>query len=590
MPQSDAELTAEQEAPVETGVRWALGVKLGSRFPLVSLAAVTLSLVVLLLVSIGVVAFQQTEGATSSGYTLQNFRDVYTDSFAYKSLRNTLGFGFITVITALLIGTPMAWLAVRTNLPGRGAIFPIMTLGLVVPSFFTAMGWMFLFHPRMGMVNRWIVETFPIDHSPFNIATVVGMGWVQGLSLSALAFVMMAGSFQAMDPSIEESAQIHGMGLFDRLRKITIPVLWPGILAAGIYVFTLALGAFDVPAIIGLGNRVYTFSTFVFLEAQPEDVLPNYGLIGAASAFMVAVALPLTWWYLRVIRQADRYAVVTGRNYRPKPVDLGRGWIVGWAFVGLVTMLMLVLPVLMLVWAAITPYFQPISLEAFERVSLKNFYVLPWAGLWIAAKNTLILVLAVPTVTAFVAMAISWVVVRSRLRAAPAFDTLAFLPHVVPNIVFAVGAIIVSLFWIRNVVPIYGTIYILLVTYVITRISFATRVYNSAMVQLHRELDEAGYVFGLGTLGVVWYIMCPLLMPTLLYSWLWMALLTYRELTMAALLVTANNVTLPVFIWGIWRNDSLNQAAAMSLLIVLMISPLVILYFIVGRKRLTWSE
>jgi len=137
MPQSDAELTAEQEARVETGVRWSLGVKLGSRFPLVILAAVTLSLVVLLLVSIGVVAFQQTEGATSSGYTLQNFRDVYTDSFAYKSLRNTLGFGFITVITALLIGTPMAWLAVRTNLPGRGAIFPIMTLGLVVPSFFT---------------------------------------------------------------------------------------------------------------------------------------------------------------------------------------------------------------------------------------------------------------------------------------------------------------------------------------------------------------------------------------------------------------------------------------------------------------------
>lgn len=584
------EMTTEGAASVGSGVRGRLGIQLGRGAPLIALAAVSLSLVVMLLLSIGVVSFQVTEGIATSGYSLDNFRAIYGESFAYKSLFNTIGFATITVVTSLLIGGPMAWLAVRTNLPGRGTIFPLMTLGLVVPSFFTAMGWMFLFHPRMGMINKWFVDTFHLDHSPFNITSVVGMGWVQGLSLAALAFVMLAGSFQAMDPSIEESGQIHGLGFFDRLRKITLPVLWPGIMATGIYVFTLALGAFDVPAIIGLGSRVYTFSTFVYLEAQPEDVLPNYGLIGAASAIMVLIALPLTWWYLKVIRQGHRYAVVTGKNYRPKPVDLGRWWVVGWLFIGLVTVLMLVLPVMMLLWASITPYFQPFSLEALRGISLQHFRDLPWSGFWISTWNTFILVLTVPTLTALLSMVISWVVVRSGIRAAGAFDTLAFLPHVVPNIVFAVGAIVVSLFWIRNVVPIYGTIYILLATYVITRISFATRVYNSAMVQLHRELDEAGYVFGLGALGVLWYIMRPLLLPTLLYTWLWMALLTYRELTMAALLVTANNITLPVFIWGVWRNDSLNQAAAMSLLLVLMISPMVILYFIISRKRLSWSE
>lgn len=583
-------MTLERAAAAGTGVQRTLGLRSGSRAVLVALVCATLAVVVLLLASIAIVAFREAEGATSQGFTLSNFVAIYGDSFAYKSFANTLGFAITTVVTALLIGTPMAWLAVRTNLPGRVAIFPIMTLGLVVPTFFTAMGWMFLLHPRMGMVNRWLVETFSLDHAPINIGSVWGMGWVQGLSLAALAFVMMAGSFQAMDPSIEESAQIHGLGLFNRLRKVTFPVLWPSILAAGIYVFTLALGAFDVPAIIGLGNRVYTFSTFVFTEAQPEDVLPNYGIIGAASAFMVAVALPLTAWYLRVIRQADRYAVVTGRNYRPEPVNLGRWWMAGWAFVALVTMLTLVLPVLMLVWAAFTPYFQPFSWQALENLTLLNFRQIGWAGFWNAANNTLILVLTVPTITAALSLAISWVVVRSGLRAAPAFDVLAFLPHVVPNIVFAVGAIIVALFWIRNIVPIYGTIYILMGTYIATRISFATRVYNGALVQLHRELDEAGYVFGLGSLGVIWYLIRPLLTPTLLYSWLWMALLTYRELTMAALLATSKNITLPVFIFEVWRNVSVNGAAAVSLVLVLMISPLVILYFIFGRKRLAWSQ
>ena len=548
--------------------------------PLVALGGLSLAAVVVLLLATLEVAFRVEEG-----YTFKNFFDLYADPFSYKSLLNTLGFALVTVVTALFFAVPTAWLAERTDLPLRGAIYPLMTLGILIPGFFTAMGWLFLFHPRIGMVNNWLMKFLSLDHAPFNITSVAGMGFVQGLGLSSLAFVMIASSFRALDPALEESAQIHGMKLLHRLRTITVPLIWPGILATGIYIFTIGLAAFDVPAVIGMANRIFTFSTFVYMQSNPQEGMPNYGLAGASSGAMILIALVLSWWYLRVVQSSHRYAVVRGKDYRPKPVELGRWWIAGWAFIALKVILSLVLPGLVLVWASLIPFFEPFSTSALERVSLDNFRRIPWEGFWAAAQNSFILVASVPTLAALFGLAISWVVIRSGLKVSGLFDVLAFLPHAVPGIVFALGALMFALFWLPAFLPFYGTLFLLMVVYVIERISFATRVYNSTLIQIHRELDEAGYVFGLKPVTVVWKILFPLLAPAFLYSWVWMALLTYRELTIAALLVTQRNITLPVFIWGVFSGGALTQAAAVSVLLVLLMSPLIILYFTFGRRR-----
>lgn len=551
------------------------------------IAAFPLALVVVFLVVVALIAFRESSGSILGDYTLKNFYELFEDASAFRSLRNTVGFSLTAVAVAVVFSTPLAWLTERTNLAGRGAVFPLMAVTLIVPNFFTAMGWTFMFDPRMGMINRWIVDIFPVSRSPFNIATVMGMGWVEGLSLVALTYVMVASSFRAMDPSLEESAEIHSIPLFRRLRRITFPLVWPGVLAAGIYALTIAIGAFDVPAIIGISHGISTLSTFIYVASYPEDAQPDYGIVGASGVLMLVLAVFLTWWYLRVIRRAERYAVITGKGYRPKLVDLGKRQWLAWSYVGFLLLLIVGLPLLSLIWAAITPYLQPFSLHALNQVSLNQFRGVPWRSFWLAAQNSLILVLVVPTVTAVFGLCISWMVVRSDVRGKGVIDGLAFVPHVVPNIIFAVGAILVALFWLPKFIAIYGTLTIIMITYVVARISFATRMYNSALLQIHRELDEAGYVFGLGAVRVIWRITRPLIMPSLLYSWIWMALLTLRELTMAALLVTGRNNTLPVFIWGLWNDRSLNQAAAVSVVFLLMIMPLILLYFVVGRKTLS---
>jgi iron(III) transport system permease protein len=519
-------------------------------------------------------------------YTFNHYRNILTDSFTYKTLLNTVGFASTTVTVSLFFAIPIAWLVERTDLPGKELVVTFMAIGTLLPTFFTAMGWVFLLHPRIGIVNKFLMNGLGLGQAPFNIASIVGMGWVEGLGLSSIAFIMIVATYRTMDPSLEEAGRVHGLKTWKTLRYITLPLTFPGILAAAIYIFTIGLSAFEVPAIIGMSNKIFTFSTFIFYKMQPLEELPNYGLAGAVSSLLVALALLLSWWYFRILRYSSRYAVVTGKGYRPKLVELGRrGRFCAWFFLGLFFTIAKLLPFLLLIWAALLSYFQPPSWAALSQVSLRNFYGLPWDLLFAGARNTLLLMVAVPSLTLIICTAISWVILRSQLKWRVVFDALAFIPHAVPSIILALAAVFVALFLLRDTVPLYGTLSILILVYTVSRISFATRIINNSLVQIHPELEEAAFVGGLRLLQVMRKILLPLLKPALVYAWLWMALLCYRELTMASVLVTnQNNVTLPMIVWGLWLGGSLNQAAAANLVILVVMLPVVLLYMTFGRR------
>jgi iron(III) transport system permease protein len=556
------------------------------RWLLVGVSAAALLPVIGLLLVIFWMGFWQNGPGEPVVYTLSHYRNILTDSFTFKTLLNTLGFASTTVVISLFFAIPIAWLVERTDLPGKEFVFTLMAVGALVPTFFTAMGWVFLLHPRIGVVNRIFVDALGVTQGPFNIASIIGMGWVEGLGLSSLAFIMIVATYRSMDPSLEEVGRVHGLRLFQTLRYVTLPLTFPGILAAAIYVFTIGLSAFEVPAIIGMSNKIFTFSTFIFYKMQPLEELPNYGVAGAVSSLLVVLALLLSWWYFRVLRFSSRYAVVTGRAYRPKLVELGRqGRLCAWIFLGFFFLVAKLLPFLLLAWAALLSYFQPPSWAALSQVSLRNFYGLPWDLMFAGAQNTLLLMLAVPTLTLILCLAISWVILRSDLKWRVVFDAMAFLPHAVPSIILAIAAVFVALFLLRGILPLYGTLSILILVYTISRISFATRIINNSLAQIHPELEEAAFAGGLRVLQVMRKILLPLLKPALVYAWLWMALLCYRELTMASVLVTnQNNVTLPMIVWGLWLGGSLNQAAAANLVILVFMLPAVLLYLMVGRR------
>jgi iron(III) transport system permease protein len=396
---------------------------------------------------------------------------------------------------------------------------------------------------------------------------------------------MTAAVFRSMDPSLEEAAAVHGAGALRVLTRITVRLAWPGILAAAIYIFMTAFAAFDVPAIIGWGNRIFTFTTYLYLLLNPQDALPRYGLAAALSTVAMAIAALTSWWYGAMQQRSRRFAVVTGRAYQPRIVKLGRRAIAAWCFIGSYLVLSKLLPLLLLVWSSLLPFFQLPSARAFASLSMRHYNSLPWELVFGALGNTAILAVLTPTLTLALSLAFSWVVLRSKIRGRAGFDFVAFLPHAVPSIVFGVGALLLTLFVLQRAVPIYGTIWILLMVFIIARISYGTRMTNSGLIQIHAELEESAQMSGATLAYALRKITGPLIAPTLLYAWLWIALLTFRELTLAVILSTADNVTFPVVVWSLWLGGGLGQASALAIVMLATMTPLIALYWLFARRQ-----
>lgn len=559
--------------------------------PLLFLAmALMISLVVLVQLAVIIWLSVRTGSPGASGrYSWINYVSVFTDRTTLTVLVNTFEFSSISLVVALAFGVPISWIVERTDFGGKTLVFTMMTAGLVIPGFATAIGWLFMLHPRIGLLNNWMMQLFDLPNAPLNIATVPGMGWVQGLSLAPVAFIMTSAVFRAMDPGLEEAAQVSGAGLLTTLRRVTLPVASPGIFAASIYIFTIGFAAFDVPAIIGWSNRIFTFSTYIYLLTNPQDPLPRYGSAAALSAFMMALAALLTWGYSRMYRRSRRYAVITGKAYRPRAIALGRARAGAWLFVGAYFALSDILPILVLAWSSLLPFFQPPSSAAFAMASLAHFRDQPWELVATGARNTAILMLLTPTVSLCFAIALSWIILRSSIRWRGLFDFIAFLPHAVPNIIFGVGAMLLALFVLRRVAPLYGTIWLLLIVYSVVQISYATRMTNSGLIQIHTELEESALISGSSLFQMFRRILTPLLSPTLLYAWLWIALLIFRELTIAVILSTGQNMTLPVVIWSLWLSGGLGQASALALIELAFMLPLIALYWTISRRRSSLS-
>ena len=539
---------------------------------------------VFILVIVWVSVQTGTLGTAHSTYTLENYRDVLGDSEIYGVVWNTLWFACSTVFFALIIGLPIAWLTERTTIPGKPTIYVIMTLGLLIPGIFVAMGWTFIAHPRIGFINRWLVDLLALDDGPVNIATPVGMGFVQGLNLAPLAFILTTQMFRAMNPMLEEAARTAGMSAAATLRRVTIPLAMPAILAAVIYIFIVGIATFDVPAVIGLGNRVYLFSTYLFTLTFPEDLEPRYGITGAVGVLMIVLALALTAVYGRVLQRGNRYQVITGKGYRPKMLDLGRWNWAAWAMIGLYAVISKLVPIGLVGFIAFAPYVAPPSLEMWEQLSLNNFYNVNWELVWRGMKHTLILMFVVPVLVLVCAFAISWLVVRTRSRGRYALEFGAFLPHTVPELLFAIGALLVALFVLKDYVPLYGSVWLIALVYLVTRLPFATRALNGALLQVHKELEEAAYVSGLTMLRASRRVLLPLLRPTLMSVWIWTALLVYREVTVAVFLATESNITLTAVVWSYWAAAGMTEASVVTTLMILFFSPLLLLFWIFGRR------
>jgi iron(III) transport system permease protein len=518
-------------------------------------------------------------------YTLKNYVTLLADPYTYRVMKTTLLFAAITISVSVPLGFIFAWFIERTNMPGKTVAMSVLSVGILFPTFLKAMGWVFLLHPRIGVINIFFMQLFGLTQAPLNIATVPGIGFVQGMTLVPLAYVMISAALRSMNPALVEAANVHGVSQWRTLVRIELPLIWPALFSAVIWMLTVAIAAFDVPGVIGMANNIFTFSTAIYYMINPNEGLPRYGLCGAYGSIMVGVSLILMIPYFRALKQSHRYQIISGKSYQSRPVDLGRWRWIAWTMLGGYFLLAFVLPLLAIFWVSLLPYVQAPSWQTLKVISFERYtQIAVDRALLEAALNTLILMIVVPTAIVIICTAISWIVTRSRMRGRVVLDAIAFLPHPVPHILFALAIAYLALL-VSNVIPLYGTIYVLMAVYVVCWISFGTRVLNNSMIQVHRELEEAAQVGGASTFRIIAKVIAPLIKPGLIYAWIWTSLSAYRELTMAVFLSSPKSQVLSTYIWGQWHGGGLGDAAAIAIMMIAVMSPVVTSFWMFARKQ-----
>jgi iron(III) transport system permease protein len=374
----------------------------------------------------------------------------------------------------------------------------------------------------------------------------------------------MVGAMRAMDPALEEAAVTSGASPLRTLRTVTLPILTPALASGALIMFVRGLESFEVPALIGIPSRVPVFTSEIYeaLRNYPQD----YGTAGALGVGLLAVSAVGVWMYGRLTGRAERFATITGKGYRPRTVDLGRWRWAAFAFLAGYLVVVVVMPFLVLLFVSLLPFYIP-SLDMLQRLTLQNYVtVLEHPDTLLAARNSLVLALSAATITMALTAVIAWIVVRTRVPGRRLLDLLAFLPIGIPGLVLAV-ALIFEL--ISFPIPIYGTLVILVIAYVTRYMPYGMRTSSAAMVQLHHELEEAAAASGASWATTFRRIVVPLLWPSLVAGWIYVFVVSVRELSSSVLLVSHNSVVVSFVIFDLQVSGQSTAVAALSVMLVL---------------------
>lgn len=515
--------------------------------------------------------------------TLANFISIYTEPSTFQVLFNTLFFALGAVAVTLLFAMPLVWLLMRTDLPFKRTIYILLTVGILIPVFLRTIAWILLLSPRIGLVNQWASQVFGLDHPVVSLYNLPGMAFIQGVSFVPSAFFMLAAAYHTMDPTLEEAAYTAGISKLRTFLWINIPITLPAMAAVVVYLFMSAISVFEVPAIIGLPARILVLSSLIFSSANPPTGLPDYGAAGAYGAVMLCAGLVLAYFYVRLVRQGKKYTVITGRGYRPRSVALGPWKWPAMGFVFLYLSMEVFMPLVVLLWTSLLPYMQLPSMAALSSMTLKNYMSIPGYAGARPFINTAILMVVVPCCAMLLSILVSWVVIRTRVSFRGMLDTMAFLPHAMPSILLAVGLGYLGLAY-RNIFPLYGTIFIIIVAHTINWVAYGTRATNSVMIQVHRELEEAGKVAGASSARVFMRIVLPLVAAGVFNSWIWISMLSYREVTMALTLYTRQNAVISTVVWQFWGSGWVPEVSALGVMLILFAVS------VVGGLRISFSR
>lgn len=500
-----------------------------------------------------------------------NFYAVWIEQRIDKVIWNTTIYVLGATVFGITTAAVLAWLVERSDMPGKTWIYAGVPLGIAVPGILHAIAWVLLLSPRSGFVNRAWMDMTGTREPLFDIYTMGGLIFAEGLRLVPVAFLMLVPLMRSMDPSLEEAAAASGASPMRAARRVTLALLLPGVLAISIFQAITAIENFEVPGILGMPVNLHVFSTRVFNLIDNIGTIPAFGQANAAAVFYLAIALVISFFYLRLVRHSERYSIITGKGYTPRQVPLGRWRKPALGLALLFLFVTIVLPFLVLLYVSLLNYLRPPSLDAIMSFTLKNYHtVFNQPRVARTLVNTILVTLMTATTVTIVSFVIAYIIVRTRFAGRYALDMLSFLPHSIPGIVLGL-----ALFWLFmqfdkvTGASTFGSIYALVLGFTILFLSYAVRAMSVAMIQVHPDLEDAAKLSGAPPWRIALRIFGPLLMPTLVGIWIYVAMLSVRFISLPLILSQGgSNEVLGVMIWSLWDNGNISSVGAIGIMLM----------------------
>lgn len=492
---------------------------------------------------------------------------------------DTLEFALGSTAVSMVVGTALAWGAVRTDAPLRSLAYVVAFLGLAVPGIVKVVGWILLFGNGNGQGDLILSELLG-RRIAISVESLPGMIFVESLLSIPLVFFIMVGPLQSFNTSLEEAGTVHGARDWTVLRRVTAPLLLPAIASATLLIVIRSVQAFEVPVLLGVPAGAHIFTAELY-QSLHSSLIPDYSSAAAYGTILVVALLVLASAENRLTRDARRFAVVTGRGGGAVRKRSRRTRYVP-AVLNLVLLVCYLLPTVYLLFSS------------FERnlgggLSWHNLTVANYPALWNspgftkAATNTLLVAAVTAVATVVITLAGAWVAARSRSRPARLVNLLANTPLVIPGAVFGLGILI---FYLYSPVPLYGTLFEIILAFTALYLPYGMRSLRPAILSISTELEEAARVSGASQLAVGRRIVLPLVTPSAMGAALFVFFNAFRELAVAALVVTAATPLLATRLLDALVNGDLAQVSALGTFIMAVSLVIgVVAFRIVGLKR-----
>lgn len=500
--------------------------------------------------------------------SLGNFANLFGDPRFLSAATNTLIGGVCTTFFSLVLGFSLAFLVCRTDMPGRKWLETANLVPFFLSPYVGAISWIYLLAPHGGLLPTLLRTHYGLSLEWLNIYSVPGVIFVLTLFYTPYVYLFVTPPLREMDASFEDAARVHGASFWYTTRHITLPLVMPAMLSAGLIVFVTSAGLFDVPLALAAPRGIRFMPTEIFAMVQyPSD-------LGKAAAFgmvVLAVTVMLTLWQRKFLA-GRRFDTITGKGYRPRTIRLRLPAKI--AALTLETIYVgggVVLPTIVLLMVSFSKLWTGRFLWRTATTANYDYILTKYDLTRTAIGNSLFLAVAGATIGVALAVLQGYYLTRGNPKNRALMETLLSLPLGIPGIILGLGFLIIALY-----TPLYSTLSIILIAYIARFQPFATRNVTAMFMAINPELEQSARASGATWKQTMRHIVLPLLKPSLIASWLMLFVIFIRELGATILLYAQGTETISVAMVVLSERSSGYVAALAVVQLVMLLAAFIV--------------